>query len=204
MTKNQTCLQIGVLGISAAIGLACGSRERATAAPDSTQTIHTDSISTSARIATASGSETDARGASCPGTGLWATCSVEKRLGQAGFVVRKVDSLTPRRPGFSVAPVAYALGRGRLEVFIYPDARSLARDWSGLDTMSASPRGKLIAWGIPPTLVRSANLAAVYLTDSPVQAERLSLALTAGPPQPPPAGSAKQQLLPTVEVRPRK
>jgi hypothetical protein len=32
--------------------------------------------------------------------------------------------------------------------------------------------------------VRSANLAAVFLTDSPVQAERLTLAITAGPPQP--------------------
>jgi hypothetical protein len=32
--------------------------------------------------------------------------------------------------------------------------------------------------------VRSANLAAVFLTDNPTQAERLTLALTAGAPQP--------------------
>jgi hypothetical protein len=149
-------------------------------------------------------SDTSPQPSKCPGTGLWALCSVEKRLGQAGFVVTRADSPAPRRPGFSVPPAAYTLGRGKLEVFVYPDARSLARDWSQLDTTSASPRGKVTAWGIPPTLVRSANLAAVYLTDSPVQAERLSLALTAGPPQPPQARPARQQVLPTVEVRPRK
>jgi hypothetical protein len=35
-----------------------------------------------------------------------------------------------------------------------------------------------------PTFVRSANLAAVFLTDNPTQAERFTLALTAGAPQP--------------------
>jgi len=69
-------------------------------------------------------------------------------------------------------------------VFVYPDDAALAKDIAGIDTITASPRGRSSVWETPPTFVRSANLAAVFLTDSPVQAERLTLAITAGAPQP--------------------
>jgi hypothetical protein len=130
---------------------------------------------------TAAGSRSVAK---CPRTGLWATCSVETRLGQAGFVVRRVTEQAPRRAGFSVAPVAYNLGRTRLEVFVYPSQSALAVDIARLDTVTAAPRGARNPWLMIPTFVRSANLAAVFLTDNPTQAERLTLALTAGAPQP--------------------
>ncbi len=123
----------------------------------------------------------------CPRTGLWALCSVETRLVQSGFVVRHLDSETPqRRAGFSVMPVLYTLGRTRLEVVIYPSASAASADVARLDTVFASPRGSRTAWGVGiiPTFVRSGNLAAVFLTDNPTQAERLTLALTAGAPQP--------------------
>jgi hypothetical protein len=120
----------------------------------------------------------------CPRTGRWALCSLEKRLQQSGFVVRRVDGEAPRRAGFTVAPTAYTLGHSRLEVFVYPDEAALARDIAGIDTVTASPRGRPNAWWATPTFVRSANLVAVFLTDSPVQAERLTLAITAGAPQP--------------------
>ena len=122
----------------------------------------------------------------CPRTGKWALCSVEKRLQQAGFVVRPADGVALRRAGFSVVPTAYTLGHARLEVFVYPDESALARDIAGIDTLTASPRGRPSVWETAPTFVRSANLAAVFLTDSPVQAERLTLAITAGAPQPNP------------------
>jgi hypothetical protein len=83
-------------------------------------------------------------------------------------------------------PVLYTLGRTRLEVFIYPSASAASADVARLDTVFASPRGSRTLWGvgIVPTFVRSGNLAAVFLTDNPTQAERLTLALTAGAPQP--------------------
>lgn len=141
----------------------------------------TAQITTASRAAPAS---TQTSAAPCPGTGRWALCSLEKRLRQSGFVVRRVGGEAPRRAGFSVAPVAYALGRSRLEVFVYRDEASLAKDIAGIDSVTASPRGTSSTWEATPTLVRSANLAAVFLADSPVQAERLTLAITAGPPQP--------------------
>jgi hypothetical protein len=71
-----------------------------------------------------------------------------------------------------------------LEVFIYPRTEEVKAEISKLDTLTAAPRGQKGAWEMPPTLVRSANLIAVFVTDSPQQAERLVLAITAGPPQP--------------------
>jgi len=121
----------------------------------------------------------------CPRTGKWALCSVERRLTQSGFVLRRVEGAPPRRAGFSVLPSVYALGRSRLEIFIYPSEATLAADVAKIDTLSAAPRGVKNPWPFfSPTFVRSANLAAVFLTDNPTQAERLTLALTAGAPQP--------------------
>jgi len=109
---------------------------------------------------------------------------VEKRLEKSGFVPRKLSVTGARRSGFSVAPTVYVLGDARLEVFIYPSESGLSRDLVNIDTLSAAPRGTPGAWEMTPTFVRSANLAAVFLTNDPTEAERLTLALTAGPPQP--------------------
>jgi hypothetical protein len=76
------------------------------------------------------------------------------------------------------------LGRSRLEVFIYPNESALAADVAKIDTVSAAPRGAANPWPFfAPTFVRSGNLAAVFLTENATQAERLTLALTAGAPQ---------------------
>lgn len=134
-------------------------------------------------VPVSSGSSTPQTHSPCPRTGLWAPCSVESRLTRAGFVVRRTSG-SPRRAGFSVAPQLYALGKSRLEVFFYPSERAANADVSGLDTLSAAPRGATNPWGMTPTFVRSANLLAVFLTENPTYAERLTLALTAGAPQP--------------------
>jgi len=122
-------------------------------------------------------------GSPCPRTGQWAVCSLEKRLEQSGFVLRKTGDKNPRRLGFTVQPLAYELGRARLEIFIYPDDAVLARDVARMDTIAVAPRGQANDWEIPPRFIRSANLIAVFLTRNEQQAERLTLAVTAGPPQ---------------------
>ena len=121
----------------------------------------------------------------CPHTGRWAICHVERRLRQSGFVAKRLDEETPKRPGFSVKPLAYSLGRSRVEIFLYETAADLAKDMAALDTVLAVPRGSTATpWESPPTLVRSGNLAAVLLASSPQQAERFMNAITAGAPQP--------------------
>ncbi|MBA3657625.1 MAG: hypothetical protein H0W69_09775 [Gemmatimonadaceae bacterium] len=108
----------------------------------------------------------------CPVNGLWAVCSVEKRLTQSGFVARQTDSVGDKRAGFTVKPVAYNLNKSRLELYIYEDAAALKREISRLDTAA-----------VAPVFIRSANLVALLFTNDGTQAERLSLALTAGAPQ---------------------
>lgn len=120
----------------------------------------------------------------CPRTGRWALCSVEKRLEQSGFVVKRISGEAPARAGFSVTPAVYVLGRSRLEVFIYPDEATLSREVAKMDTVTVAPRGSASHWEATPTFVRSGNLAAVFLSDNGQQVERLTLALTAGAPQP--------------------
>jgi hypothetical protein len=176
-----------------ALSLGCGSSKNKTLAADSDSPIPpvTDVVPPSRGAKNSS--------AACPATGAWALCSVERRLRRAGFVPRKLAKAATRRPGFSVEPTTYAVGRDTLEIFLYPDSASLARDWSKLDTIAGAPRGAPSSWPMPPTVLRSVNLAAVYLTDSQTQAERLTLALTAGAPQPA-VRSMISSLLPAVEV----
>jgi hypothetical protein len=185
------------LAISIVATLGCGSSRESARAPDTLAAVGDVAATASTASSTLSTKKSE-----CQPTGAWAPCSVEKRLKQAGFVPRKVNAAGQKRPGFSVAPTTYALGHSTLEVFLYPDAQSLARDWAKLDTMTASPRGQKAVWQIPPTLVRSANLAAVFLTDSPTQADRLTLALTAGAPQPGSRISTTRAVLPAVRISP--
>lgn len=150
---------------------------------DSVASTSTAATSEMESSAAAGDSSTPAK-PTCPRTGKWALCSVETRLIQSGFVVRRITGEAPRRAGFSVPPIAYTLGRTRLEVFIYPNESALVADVAKIDTVVAAPRGARNPWLMIPTFVRSGNLAAVFLTDNPTQAERFTLALTAGAPQP--------------------
>jgi hypothetical protein len=171
----------GPILLAVAALAACGR-----SSPQAAKSAATDSATSSGANAALSGtaaSSTPVKSA-CPRTGRWATCSVETRLGQSGFVVRRVSGEARARPGFSVPPAIYTLGRTRLEVFIYPSESAVAADVAKLDTVFAAPRGARNPWLMVPTFVRNGNLAAVFLTDNPTQAERLTLALTAGAPQP--------------------
>lgn len=120
----------------------------------------------------------------CRHTGLWDLCTFEKRLKQAGFVTKLIETGKPRRAGFTPLPTVYTVGRARLEVFLYRDAAAMTSDLAALDTLTVAPRGANASWEGTPMLIRSGNLAAVFLPQNPRQAERLALAITAGAPQP--------------------
>jgi len=154
--------------------------------PDKADATATAAVAAST-VATPAAATSDSSAAKtrCPHTGLWAQCSIENRLRQSGFVAKKVEEKPAARPGFSVEPIVYTLGKSRLELFVYENEASMTRDIAGLDTVLVGPRGVATTpWESQPVLVRSANIAAVLLGASPRQAERFSNALTAGPPQP--------------------
>jgi len=122
-------------------------------------------------------------GPGCEHTGQWAECSLERRVKQSGFVVKRLDEKVTR-PGFTPGPVVYLLGTSRLEAFFYRSEGALAKDLQGMDTVAVAPQGSAAAWPSTPILIRSSNLAAVFLGQNPRQVERVTLAITAGPPQP--------------------
>ena len=124
------------------------------------------------------------KGSPCPHNGLWAECSVERRLKQAGFVVTRVDSAFGKRAGFSVKPIVYSLGKSRLEVFLYENEKALAKDVAKLDTVRVVPIGSPPDSAVAPTFIRSANLIGILTSQNARQAERVVLAITAGAPQP--------------------
>ena len=169
-----------ILGLAA---LAACTRSSSDNAGTASSTATTSNVVAAAPLAVAGKAAPISAG--CPRTGKWALCSVENRLVQSGFVVKRLNGESPHRAGFSVTPAVYTLGRSRLEVFIYPSESALAADVAKIDTISAAPRGAKNPWPFfSPTFIRSANLAAFFLTDNATQAERLTLALTAGAPQP--------------------
>lgn len=103
----------------------------------------------------------------------------------SGLVARRIAGDTLARPGFTPKPVAYALGRdSRLEVFFYTSEKALQRDVMKLDTLRGVPAGTPPDTASRPVWIRSANVAALLFSRDPREADRVSLAITAGPPQP--------------------
>ena len=172
MTRLMVCV-----GLLACIG--CSSSREI----DSTKDTSSVSARSPSRDRTAMGdpvslSSSDA----CPATGQWALCSLEKRLRRSGFVLNRIDGEEPTRPGFDMKPAVYTLGHGRVEVFLYDDDKALADDLADIDTIAVAKSGTAGTWPSPPTLVRSGNLAAVFMDQTPRQSERFVLAITAGAP----------------------
>ena len=165
------------LALLAFIAIACGGEDKP--APDTTAS---QSYGTAAVAEPDSSLKTP--GNPCRHTGFWEACTMERRLKQAGFVVKRLDEKPGSRPGFSVDPIVYTLGSSRLEAFIYDDEKSLAHDMAQIDTITVSPPGTPPAWESTPILIRSGNLAVVLITQNQRQAERVMLAITAGAPQP--------------------
>jgi hypothetical protein len=173
-----------LVALLAVPALACDRSSRAPSPDSSNVSVTSAPSAIVSGGATSSSSHSEAT-SECPHDGKWALCSIEKRLRQSGFVVKRLDGDTAHRAGFTIAPTVYTLGQTRLEIFLYRDSVSLARDIAKIDTVTVGPLGSPSQWGeVPPVLIRSVNLAAVILSQNPRQAERVTLALTAGPPQP--------------------
>ena len=121
----------------------------------------------------------------CPATGLWSVCQVTYRLERSGLVPLR-DSAPVREDPLQFPGVKLSIGRGELEIYIYGSATERERDQARLD------RSKYVVYPAPmpmspvPTLVTSENLIAILHSRNDHLRERVSDAITAGPPQPSP------------------
>ena len=122
----------------------------------------------------------------CPGTGHWEPCTVFDRLERAGLAPQRGDSL--RLPFLTVDGQTWRLGAATIHVFRYRDSLARHRDVAPLDSLHARPTGDtLTSWPGTPTLLVNDNLLAILLSENEEQVERVTLALTAGPPPKAPA-----------------
>ena len=168
-----------VIGWFVAAGFTAGCNSGRRPSTDSLQAADTRQTT-----AAASAREASSDNSACPATGLWAECSAFKALDRAGLAPRRdsstgvvhLDPLT--RPGTRIL-----LGGAELELFIYPSESERARDEARLDKhqyIEASDEPTLRG---EPTLIRNVNLLAILRSRNDHQRERVSDALSAGPPQ---------------------
>jgi hypothetical protein len=162
------------LAVALIAAVACGGRDHQRVAADSL----TPAPAAPQTASTPSGK------AGCPANGQWSECAVFDRLDHAGLAPRRDSSAGV----IELAPLTQRgtrllVGNAELDVFIYPDAGRRGQDEARLD------RSKYIdATGEPTlrgeaTLIRSVNLLAVLRSRNDHQRERVSDALSAGPPQ---------------------
>jgi hypothetical protein len=120
----------------------------------------------------------------CPATGAWQLCTVVERLERAGLAPRQ-DPDPVREGPLSASGVAIMLGRSELRVFLYADRAARERDQARLDSTRYAAATEPLSMRAEPTLIASENLLAILRSRNDHQRERVSDALTAGPPQRP-------------------
>jgi hypothetical protein len=124
----------------------------------------------------------------CPATGAWQICNVIERLDRAGLAPRRKPGEV-REARLATPGVAILLGRSELRVFVYADRAARERDQAKLDVSKYITANQPVSMQAEPTLIVSENLLAILQSRSDHQRERVSDALTAGPPQRPGPGS---------------
>ncbi len=165
-----------VLAAASIALMACGGRERVPAVESA------KAAPASAQVSAVAGTSTGAK-PPCPANGLWAACSIMDRLDHSGLAPRR-DSAAVHEDGLTIPGIMVHLGNADLELFIYADSVNRRRDEARLD------RKKFITADQEPTLagertiIESVNLLAILASRNDHQRERVSDAITAGPPQP--------------------
>jgi hypothetical protein len=107
------------------------------------------------------------------------------RLDRAGLAPHVDPGTSPSEKALTGKPLVIKIGRtAELEVFFYPDSTARVADGAKLD------RSQLVNATAPQTikrertLIESVNVIALLTSINSHQRERVSDALTAGPPQP--------------------
>ena len=162
----------GAVGLALLVALAACVRERPPAAD-------TAAVSGAARNPIAIGI---AGKPACPGTGHWSTCTVLKRLEAAGVAPRTATSLSDLPP-LAATPALYTVGKSGLAIYLFVDSAARARAARALDTTKVIGPAKELTMRGETTAIQNDNLLALLFSRNEQQRERVSDALTAGPPQ---------------------
>lgn len=171
------------LAVGLTSALACGGEGRQLVGKDSGLT-SAPPPAAEGTAPTATSTPSPSSKAACQANGRWSECAVFQALDRAGLAPRH-DSASGAitLPPLAQSGTRLLLGGSELDVFVYADAGARERDEGRLD------RSKFIEASDEPTLrgeatlIRNVNLLAVLRSRNDHQRERVSDALSAGPPQ---------------------
>ncbi|HEV8447317.1 MAG TPA: hypothetical protein VGQ44_10865 [Gemmatimonadaceae bacterium] len=124
----------------------------------------------------------------CAANGLWAECSVLYRLERAGLAPHLDSTAKVEEKSIGQRAASFVVKVGllaRLEVFLYPDSATRIADEAHLDRKDLVNATQEQTIKRERTLIENANLVGLLTSINAHQRERVSDALTAGPPQPP-------------------
>jgi hypothetical protein len=171
-------------GVAALLaGVACG-RERAAAHDGAVGSANgTTSGNVAGAAGTAGGGAT--AGPACPRTGHWSDCQVKLRLEQAGLAPQSGDTLGDLHlPALDAKPTVYTVGPAPLAIYLFADSSARNRAALRLDTARFIPPTRELSMRGEATAIQNDNLLAILISRRDQQRERVSDALSAGPPQP--------------------
>jgi hypothetical protein len=121
----------------------------------------------------------------CPKTGHWSPCQVRTRLDQAGVAPRTADAgALGDLPPLGTTPIVYQVGSAGLAIYLFADTTARSRASHSLDTTRFIGPARALSMRGEATAIESDNLLALLFSRNEQQRERVSDALTAGPPQP--------------------
>ena len=106
-----------------------------------------------------------------------------KRLESAGVAPQTTKSL-PDLPRLGATPTLFKVGTSGLANYLFADSSERVRAARSLDTNLYVSAAKELTMRGETTSIQNDNLLALLFSRSEQQRERVSDALTAGPPQP--------------------
>jgi len=124
-----------------------------------------------------------ATGPECPRTGHWSACQLKKRLEQSGLAPRDTTELADL-PTLPVKPALMMLGNAGLAYYLFADSLARHQAAATLDTTRYFPQSKSLTMHNEATRIESDNALVILFSRNEHQRERVSDAVTAGPPQP--------------------
>jgi hypothetical protein len=120
----------------------------------------------------------------CPPDGSWKACTVTERLIRAGLGVR-LDSAPARDSAIATTGLLYHIGRSTLQVFLFADSAERRAAVAKLDTAGFIDYMATQVYPPRTSMLQSANLLALLVSQGETQRQRIGDAITAGPPQSP-------------------
>ncbi len=177
---RELVVAVAVLAVAACSGSGGSSGGKADAA--SSQAAR-DSSAAPKQVAAAAGRADSA----CPANGLWAQCALLYRLERAGLAphLDSTEKVEETSIGSGATSFVVKIGKlARLEVFLYPDSTARIADEAHLDRKQLVNATQEQTIKRERTLIENANLVGLLTSLNSHQRERVSDALTAGPPQP--------------------